>query len=94
MLLQITRYFRAFVRPASFLLVMMTKPPWAGVSIILSMLTGMSLGALAALKLGHGVLESELFLFELNASATHCELLCNNYFNSDIIMCELYVTYG
>jgi hypothetical protein len=71
MLLQITRYFRAFVRPASSLLVRMIKPPWAGVSIILSMLTGMVLVALAVLKPGDGVLESELFLFELNASATH-----------------------
>ena len=47
---------------------------------VLSMLSGMVLVALTVLKLGHGVLESELFLFELNASATHCELLCNNYF--------------
>jgi hypothetical protein len=35
------------------------------------MLSGMVLVALTVLKLGHGVLESELFLFELNASATH-----------------------
>ena len=64
MLLQITRYFRAFVRPASFLLVMMNKPPWAGVSIILSMLTGMVLAALAVLELGHGV--RKLNYFDLN----------------------------
>ena len=33
--------------------------------------SGMVLVALTVLKLGHGLLESELFLFKLNASAIH-----------------------